>query len=436
MSANNPTTAPVSESATSTQSERRRRLLWLGLPLLLSTSVKLWLALTTFGTNDVRYWQTFMNYLVEHGSVTIYRDIWYYNHPPMMSGFLLLLHSLVDHAPNGFPFLIRLPAIVADIFSVFAVYRLVRHCWTEQRALLCAAGLALSPILVLVSGFHGNTDTVFLCFVLLATERAVVARAPLSAGALLGIAINIKLVPLLVAPVLLLHFGGLTQRARFIAALGAVLVAGFGYHFVAAYPYMMHNVFAYSGLARIWGVTEMAAPGFPEIASPTGVFLAKALIALLIFGRAVLLARQRAMTARSAEDEDRDTLRSIGWAFLVFMLLTPGFGVQYLAWLAIAAFLIDPYWAIGYNLLGGAFAFSIYHFWNRGFPWNLADSDVVGPWREPQALLGRLVWLYLLIWAVCALHAALLQRRATRAAQSGPNASRVDTLPWMRRRRV
>jgi 4-amino-4-deoxy-L-arabinose transferase-like glycosyltransferase len=185
MSAKNPTNAHVSGIAASTRSTRRQQLLWLGLPLLLTTSVKLWLALTTFGTNDVRYWQTFMNYLVEHGSVTIYRDIWYYNHPPMISGLLLLLHSLVDHAPNGFPFLIRLPAIVADIFSVFAVYRLVRHYWTEQRALICAAGLALSPILVLVSGFHGNTDTVFLCLVLLARVRAVVARAPLSGGAVL-----------------------------------------------------------------------------------------------------------------------------------------------------------------------------------------------------------------------------------------------------------
>lgn len=66
----------------------RRHALLIGPPLLLATGLKLWLALTTVGTNDVRYWQTFMNYVVAQGSVTIYRDIWYYNHPPLMSGVL------------------------------------------------------------------------------------------------------------------------------------------------------------------------------------------------------------------------------------------------------------------------------------------------------------------------------------------------------------
>src|SRR6188474_2118092 len=47
--------------------------------MLISTVAKLWLAATTYGTNDVRYWRTFQDYVVQHGSVTVYRDIWYYN---------------------------------------------------------------------------------------------------------------------------------------------------------------------------------------------------------------------------------------------------------------------------------------------------------------------------------------------------------------------
>ena len=70
---------------------RFRTLLIVGAPLAFATGFKLWLALTTVGTNDVRYWHTFMDYIVARGSVTIYRDIWYYNHPPMMSGLLKVL---------------------------------------------------------------------------------------------------------------------------------------------------------------------------------------------------------------------------------------------------------------------------------------------------------------------------------------------------------
>ncbi len=98
------------------------------------------------------------------------------------------------------------------------------------------------------------------------------------------------------------------------------------------------------------------------------------------------------------------------------MLLTPGFGIQYLTWLAIASFLLGPAGAIGYNLIGGAFMFSVYHYWNRGFPWHFADSDKVGPWRAPQALLGRAAWIYLLVWAALMMREALRRKRATRDA--------------------
>jgi 4-amino-4-deoxy-L-arabinose transferase-like glycosyltransferase len=388
--------------------EQRRRALLIGLPLLLVTAFKLWLALTTYGTNDVKYWNTFMDYIVARGSVTIYRDIWYYNHPPLMSGMLWLLSHFVRHAPNGFPFLIRLPAIGADVVSVIVTYRLVRFAWDERRALVCAMGVALSPILVMVSGFHGNTDPLFMCLVLLAADRLVIGRSALVAGLLLGLAINVKLVPLIVVPVFFFYLPTLAAKMRFVLALVLVVSAGFGYHVLVAYPFMKKNVFDYAGLKGIWGITELCAAGYPAIVSLHGGAVLKKLIALLITGRAVMLAWPR-RTSDSPAAACR-FLHALGWAFLIFLLLTPGFGVQYLAWLAIAAFLCEPIGAIGFNLLGGAFMFSIYHYWNRGFPWNFADSDSVGTWRAPQALLGRAAWIYLVVWAALMLRAAWVER--------------------------
>ena len=387
-----------------------RRALLIGIPLALATGLKLWLALTTFGTNDVRYWNTFMRYIVAKGTVTIYRDIWYYNHPPAVSGFLWLLHLVADHAPHGFPFAMRLPAILADVGSVLLMYRLVRLGWGERRGILCAVGVALSPILVLVSGFHGNTDPVFMCLILLAADRLLIGKSAASAGAILGVAINVKLVPLLVVPIFFLHLDGTRARGRFAAALAGVIGLGFGYHFAVAAPFVKRNVFEYSGLRNIWGVTELAHAGFPPIGSPGAGTALKLLIAALIVTRAIAQSRHRP-AARTPGDAARGCLRSIGWAFLLFLLLTPGFGIQYLSWLAIASFLIEPSWAFGYNLLGGAFSFAVYHYWNRGFPWNIADSDVVGAWKAPQALVGRLTWLYLLTWVAVLVHAAVTRRR-------------------------
>ena len=395
---------PTSIRALALGPEQRRRVLLVGLPLLLVTAFKLWLALTTFGTNDVKYWNTFMDYIVAHGSVTIYRDIWYYNHPPLMSGLLWLLKPLVRHAPHGFPFLIRLPAIGADVVSVIVTYRLVRFAWNARRALVCAIGVALSPILVMVSGFHGNTDPLFMCLVLLAADRLVIGRSALVAGILLGLAINVKLVPLIVVPVFFFYLPTLAAKARFVLALVLVVSAGFGYHVLVAYPFMKKNVFDYAGLKGIWGITELCAAGYPAILSLHGAAVLKKLIALFITARALMLAWPGRTPDSPAAA--RRFLGSVGWAFLIFLLLTPGFGVQYLAWLAIAGFLCEPIGAIGFNLLGGAFMFSIYHYWNRGFPWNFADSDTVGAWRAPQALLGRVAWIYLVVWAALMIRAA------------------------------
>jgi len=400
---------PVSIRALAFNPERRRRVFLVGLPLVFVTAFKLWLSLTTFGTNDVKYWNTFMDYIVAHGSVTIYRDIWYYNHPPLMSGLLWLLSPLVRHAPNGFPFLIRLPAICADVVSVIVTYRLVRFAWSERRALVCAIGVALSPILVMVSGFHGNTDPLFMCLVLLAADRLVIGRKAVVAGMILGLAINVKLVPLIVVPVFFFHLRTLAARVRFVFALVIVVLAGFGYHVLVAYPYMKKNVFDYAGLKGIWGITELCAAGYPDIVSLRGASVLKKLIALFITARAVMLAWPgRAQDSPAAA---RRFLGAIGWTFLIFLLLTPGFGVQYLAWLAIATFLCAPIGAIGFNLLGGAFMFSIYHYWNRGFPWNFADSDTVGAWRAPQALFGRVAWIYLVVWATLMIREAWTGRR-------------------------
>jgi hypothetical protein len=391
---------------------RRRRAWAIGIALALSTGLKLWLALTTFGTNDVRYWQSFMGYIVEKGSVTIYRDLRYYNHPPAMSGLLWLMHLVAAYAPNGFPFVMRLPAILADVASTLLVYRLVAFGWDARRALFCALGVALSPILVLVSGFHGNTDPVFMCLVLLAAERLLIGQSPLWSGAILGAAINVKLVPLMVVPVFFFQVEGLRPRVRFATALAGILALGFGYHAVAAGAFFRRNVLDYSGLKGIWGPSELAARGFPLIMTPAYVSALKLAIGAVIVARALLQMWRRHRSPADARENGRAFLRSIGWAFLTFMLLTPGFGVQYLAWLAIAGFLIDPVWAVGYNLFGGWFAFVVYHYWNRGFPWKVADSDVVGPWKPPQALVGRLAWMYLIVWAAVLAHAAVQRWRS------------------------
>jgi hypothetical protein len=82
-----------------------------------------------------------------------------------------------------------------------------------------------------------------------------------------------------------------------------------------------------------------------------------------------------------------------GSAAFLFLAVTPGFGVQYLAWLV-------P-WVVGggrsatlmYYTASGLFLVVVYDFWAQEFPWRLADSVAVGNWR------GWIIGLELVCWA-------------------------------------
>jgi Gpi18-like mannosyltransferase len=51
-----------------------------------------------------------------------------------------------------------------------------------------------SPVLFVASGFHGNTDPLFVMFALLSVYLLVVCDRPLAAGLVFAIAVSIKLV--------------------------------------------------------------------------------------------------------------------------------------------------------------------------------------------------------------------------------------------------
>lgn len=170
--------------------------------VLVGLSLKLALALTTFGTNDVTYWRQFMDYIAQHDSVSIYRAIPIYNHPPLMSGYLWLIHFIVESFPKSFPFLMRIPAILADTVTPFLVYRLLNEIGRGAVALGSAMLLGLSPILIFVSGFHGNTDPVFV-MAICASLYFLVCRREIAASAMAyGLATNIKIVQVVFLPLI------------------------------------------------------------------------------------------------------------------------------------------------------------------------------------------------------------------------------------------
>jgi hypothetical protein len=86
--------------------------------------------------------------------------------------------------------------------------------------------------------------------------------------------------------------------------------------------------------------------------------------------------------------------------FLLFFCLTPGFGIQYLAWLTpwIAIF---PAAAIaGFTVAGGIYCAVVYTYWCNGLPWFYANSLAAPHYPLVNALgnaLGVIAWLSVLV---------------------------------------
>ncbi len=138
---------------------------WLGslvLATVLALVVKLVLALTTIGTNDVLRWETFLTHAQLYGGIGLYHRIGYFNHPPFMVHVLHLMAFMTSLTSLSFPFWLRLPAILADIGSLILVWSILeRHQPAIHRraALMC---MAVAPPSLLISGFHGNTVPVMI----------------------------------------------------------------------------------------------------------------------------------------------------------------------------------------------------------------------------------------------------------------------------------
>ena len=100
--------------------------LWVLIAAAIALVLKVVIAFNTFGTNDVVEFYRFAAELTHDGLEQTYLQQPSFNHPSVVAHYLTAIYG-VDHQPfaqeNGitFPFLLRLPGIVADFVVVSAL---------------------------------------------------------------------------------------------------------------------------------------------------------------------------------------------------------------------------------------------------------------------------------------------------------------------------
>jgi hypothetical protein len=352
---------------------------------------KLILAATTYGTNDIVHWFDFLNAVQHVGPIAVYSYPFthsLYNHPPLI-GYYLELISAGTHLGLTANFSIRAVSSLADVASAVLVFELLRTRRTLRDATLAGVVVACSPILIIISGYHGNTDPVFTMLALLSVYLLADRRAPVLAGTALALALGVKIVPVVVIPCLFIYALGRGRATllRYGGAFAAVSALFWVPALLGQWSAIRRNVLGYSGSTdHEWGLAQLGQfagnPTWATWLEGPGRML---IVAICAFVPALLVWRR-----------PNCVVQAVALSLGGFLALTPSFGTQYLVWGAAAVVLLAPRAGLAFNLLAGALLAKVYTRWNNGLPWAHAHASAFTPHERIFALL---VWAVLL-WAL------------------------------------
>jgi tetratricopeptide (TPR) repeat protein len=349
--------------------------------------LKILLAFKTFGTNDVYAWERFAHWSAIFGS-QLYRIDAAFNHPPSMIHVLAIMTWLAKTTGIGFPFWLRLPAILADAGGLWLVYRIFDARLDEPVVRWGLLLLAISPTLILVSGYHGNTDPVVMFFVLLAVWQ----RRDWVSGIAFGAAMCVKILPVIALPVLFFSQPGIRRRFVFLGSAVAVMAVCWSPYLFRDPEPIFHQVFGYQSIYGHWGIGWAA--------YYLTFFRDSWHAALQQYSTWVVLSATTVAAWLINRRTDRPSVYvQVGAAFFLFLATASGFGVQYLAWMT-------P-WTVGlslgplvfYTTASGAFLLAVYNYWSGGFPWFLADSNYVGDFTPHLDYFLALAWISVIVLA-------------------------------------
>src|SRR5438477_3548411 len=168
----------------------------------------------TSGTGDMDDWEDHAQQVRNRGLIGYYHANSFANHPPFISevGALILQIATVAHIP--FRILFRAPFALLDAGNALLLFSLLPE---NRWRFFATACYWVSPTAILISAYHGNTDTAVAFFLLLTIWLATKQRI-LGSGAALGASLWIKLPGILALPALLTLFRRWGVRGIFILA--------------------------------------------------------------------------------------------------------------------------------------------------------------------------------------------------------------------------
>jgi hypothetical protein len=334
---------------------------WIGLGVL-GLIARFVLASISIGCDDADIWLQHARTIHEFGLRYAFENYptngWHYNHPPFTGYWALFSGNMSDFDPEGFSRYMKAPGLIAEVLTASLLYRV----WLPRRpesAPIAFAAYACSLPMILVAGYHCNTEPLYAGLSLFAFYLMVERKQPFYAGLALAGALNIKLMPLFLIPPLFALCRSRRDAILLSAGL-ALTIVPFAPFLITSGKEMYRNMVAYNSIQMDWGLMAFLnhAISTPTIA-PYAMKLRDTAITMgrfWILGSVTLISAY-AFWRRSAAGYE---LGALAWA--LFLVLTPGFGVQYAVSVVPLFFAVDIKRASLYSLTVGIMLFVIYTF--------------------------------------------------------------------------
>jgi hypothetical protein len=371
---------------------RFRLLLGLGIAGLLARLV---LVLISQGSNDIFTWKRLATVIAKIGLVQTYETQRWLNQPPLMGYYAVAILKLSQWSGLPFRVLFKLPMVAADAGSAWLIWKIWSRRASRNVGVTAIACFGWALNAMLISGYHGSTDSLCAFFCLLSAYCGEQLQSDGLAGLALGAAINVKLIPtLLIAPSIAAYrsFGRL---ARFMVGLGIAAVP-FALPLIFCPRAFFEHAMAYNSYRDLWGLPAVFTNG---LGRPPAAQWAEFISNFYdLHARTILFGTIFAVSLVQWLRRRHNRYELLTLAAIAFLVLTPGFGVQYTVYVCPLLFAVD--WKAGakYSFLAGMFIGSVYLIcWNGKFP---AVSIFAEQFPMPTPLFGFLVWCFLIVVAI------------------------------------
>jgi hypothetical protein len=400
---------------------------WLWSAVAVGALLRIGLVVFSPGTLDVVVWEGHAREIAERGLIAYYHGGQYtFNHPPLMGSLASAAWQLTEATGIPFRLLLRLPTALVDAGTALLLVAALGRCTSPMlRRARYALGAAywLSPLAIIFSAHHGNTDS-SLAFFVLAAALCIADGRPVAAGALLGASLWIKIPGILAAPVLALALPRWEERIRFGATTLGVGVLTWLPALVADARVVIDSVLLYSGLrvqttsgGQIWGLQVF----YPEIPSLPETLREPARALIKGYYRwntwvcvvpIVLFAWLR---------RERRSLEAIAYGVTGSYVILYGFSnlwaFQYLAWALPFWWMAPARFSAPAQILCTLYVYGLYA-WLCGDVLLLGEWDFIGrpDWPISIQVVRSLCVLFFFVAALCFLGAGMRDERARRAA--------------------